>query len=466
MKKLLADRKEWILFALMLGVICFLSTGYSLLKSARNTLAVVDLGKDASSIPFFELFGAMPASIVMVFILTFLLNRHSMLKVFWITLSGFLTFFILFAAVIYPLIPSIANLFIHAVHIPYHLILAEFTPKFFSMLFFSMAELWKIALLTVLFWSFVNTYLPIQQAKKMYAPLTLGTSLGTMLSAPLIKICTLSALSLQSWSNSLMIMMLLLTLTALLAGACYTQLTALLHDIKPKACPSSPPKPQLSVKGALWQCFQSPYLLLLGWITVADYIVYTLGEVVFFDVLKQQFPHPQDYFNFNGMLAFWNGLLTAISALFITPYLMKHHRWVVSSIATPVCLLITQLPFFFLIWRGPLEHNLNLLVILGSLFYCLVRAAKYTLFDTSKEISLLLLSPLEQLQGKLIIDGMCSRIGKGAASLMSLCLITLSGGVIASGVLTGWVALTIGGSCLISTLKLGRLVDEKTVSSS
>ncbi|CAM0117225.1 Npt1/Npt2 family nucleotide transporter [Rhabdochlamydiaceae symbiont of Dictyostelium giganteum] len=466
MKKLLANSKQWILFALMLGVICFLNTGYSLLKSARNTLAVVDLGKDASSIPFFELFGAMPASIIMVFILTYLLNRHSMLKVFWITLTGFLSFFILFATVLYPLIPSIVHLLMHAQEIPGHLVLAHFAPQFFSMLFFSMAELWKIALLTVLFWSFVNAHLPVEEAKKMYAPLMLGASLGTMLSGPLIKLCTLETFSAQSWSNSLTIMMALLTLTGVLAALLYTKLWYLLSETPSQVPSSLAPRDPLSVKGALEQCLKSPYLLLLGWITLADYIAYTFGEVIFLDILKQKFPHPQDYFNYHGVLSFWNGLLTAVSALFITPYFMKHYRWVVSSLAMPLCLFVTQIPFFLLLWLTPLESSLNLLVTLGSLFYCLVRAAKYTLFDTSKEISFLLLPPLEKIQGKLIIDGICSRVGRAGASLMSLLLITLSGGVLASGMITGVIAMFVNGASLISTVKLGRLVDQKTAATS
>jgi AAA family ATP:ADP antiporter len=207
---------------------------------------------------------------------------------------------------------------------------------------------------------------------------------------------------------------------------------------------------------------KSRYLLLLGWITIADYVAYTLGEVIFLDVLKQKFPDPRQYANYNGKLAFWSGLLTAISALVITPLLLKKCKWVVASLVTPVCILVTEAAFFFALWTPSKDMHLELLVLLGTIFFCCSRAAKSTLFDTSKELSFLLLPPLEKMQGKLVIDGMCSRMGRGGASMMSLLLIQICGGVLASAFIAGWLAIAIGVSCVFSTFKLGFLVDKKS----
>ena len=106
-----------------------------------------------------------------------------------------------------------------------------------------------------------------------------------------------------------------------------------------------------------------------------------------------------------GKLSVWNGLLTAFSAVVITPYLLRRARWVRGSfLITPVCLLVTEGVFFFWVWNPSLASQIEMQVLFGAIFYCLVRAAKYTLFDTSKEISFLLLPPLEKMHGKLIVD--------------------------------------------------------------
>src|SRR5207249_4455846 len=134
----------------------------------------------------------------------------------------------------------------------------------------------------------------------------------------------------------------------------------------------------------------------------------------------------------------------------------------------PLCLLVTEGSFFvFLRLAGPSQEWfgwtraiwLESVVILGSLQYCLCRAAKYTLFDSSKELAFVLLPDSQKMQGKLIIDGIGSRLGRGGASMLSLLLISLSGGVMASSWLAGVFAMGITASLTLSTVKLGNLID-------
>ncbi len=53
------------------------------------------------------------------------------------------------------------------------------------------------------------------------------------------------------------------------------------------------------------------------------------------------------------------------------------------------------------------------------------RAVKYTLFEGSKELAFVPLSREEQLKGKLVIDGVVSRMGRAAASLIQQLLFFL-----------------------------------------
>lgn len=450
-----ADNRSFLLlFSLMFGIVSLLNVNYSLLRSARNALVVTDLGSGASSIPIFELCGTMPGAVLMVFLLNRLLNRFSIHKVFLITLATFSGFFLFFAVGIYPSLHLWKATIASWDFLPGHLTLSILLPQIFSMLFFVMAELWKIALLTVLFWGLVNQYIALADAKKFYGPLMLGGSVGTMLAGPLIKLCT--SCSGGSWAHALTLMMVVLTLLGVFIAFFYTQLWTQFAGPRKEITQEAP----VSLWESIRLCMKSKYLLLLAWLTIADYIAYTLGEVIFLDVLKQKFPNPIDYCNYNGKLSFYSGLLTAISAAVISPLLLRKYKWSVATLATPVCLLLTEGAFFLTLWTGNTTQNLELLILLGTVFFCVVRAAKYTLFDTSKEISFLLLPPLEKMQGKLVIDGMCSRLGRGSASLMSLFLIQLSGGVIASAFAAGSIALIIGASCVFSTLRLGLLVDK------
>jgi AAA family ATP:ADP antiporter len=445
----LSDRRSKLLFVLMFGISVLLNINYAVLRSARTALAVADLGGGAGSIPWFELCGTMPGAVLMTLGLTWLLNRWSIRRVFLITLSIFVLFFLFFTIGVYPLLPRGGD--------------ALWLSKLASMLFFVMAELWKIALLTILFWGLVNQYVPLDTAKKFYAPLMLGGSIGTIVAGPLISLCTSDLLSSQSWSGSLI----MISWTVALVGALTAWLFLLLWRILSGSTNSQTETPKEEKIASVWEtfrtCFRSRYLMLLAWITIADYIAYALGEIIFLDILKQKFPDPRAYATFMGHLSVWNGILTAFSAVAITPFLLRRARWVVASMVTPVCLLVTQGAFFFSMWNTSLAHQIEVQVFLGALFYCLVRAAKSTLFDTSKEISFILLPPLEKMHGKLIVDGMCARLGRGGGSLLTILLIQGAGGVLASVPIAGCVAILISASCALATSRLGRLVDKRSL---
>jgi AAA family ATP:ADP antiporter len=447
------NRKATALFFLMFGIVSFLSMNYAILRSARNALVVADLGKGAESVPIFELLGTMPASVLMVYLLTRLLNRFSLHKVFLITLKTFSAFFLLFAIFIYP---SLSTWEASLSWLPSQI--AALLPQLFSMSFFVMAELWKIALLTVLFWGLVNQYIPLNEAKKYYAPLMLGGSIGTVLAGPLITFCTSDFASGKSWSQSLTLMMIALSLISFLTAWCYTQLWKRLGE-RLETSPDAQPRAKLSLSESIRACLSSRYLFLLGWITIADYVAYAVGETIFLGVLKQRFPDPREYCDYMGFISSWSGLLTALSAIFITPYLLRKCNWVVAAIVTPACIFVTEGIFFFALARSA---QLELLVFLGAVFFCLSRAAKSTLFDSSKEISFLLLPPLEKMQGKLVVDGMCSRMGRGGASLISITFAQMCGGVLASAPFVGPLVVLIGISCVLSTVRLGKLVDNKS----
>ena len=154
----------------MFGIVCLLNVNYGILKGARTALVVTDLGKGAGSIPIFELAGTMPCAVLMVYLLTRLLNRYSIHKVFMITLGFFSGFFLLFGLVVYPSHSGWEAEILTWTWLPWHGFFAVMLPQVFSMAFFVMAELWKIALLTVLFWGLVNQYIPLGDAKKYYGP--------------------------------------------------------------------------------------------------------------------------------------------------------------------------------------------------------------------------------------------------------------------------------------------------------
>ncbi len=104
----------------MFGIVSLLNVNYNILRSARNALVIADLGSGgAGSIPLFELIGTLPAAVIMVYVLTRLLNRFSIYKVFLIVLTIFLSFFLLFALFIYPFLFNLKSGLITPTWLPF-----------------------------------------------------------------------------------------------------------------------------------------------------------------------------------------------------------------------------------------------------------------------------------------------------------------------------------------------------------
>ena len=310
-----------VVFFQMFGIALLLNVNFTILRNVRNTIAV-DQGNGASAIPFFELFGVLPASILMTWGLSWLLSRFQIHKVFFVTIGSFLAFFLLFA---------FGQLFK------------------LSILFYVLGELWKPALAIILFWGLVNQHIPKSEAKKLYGPLMFANSLGAILAGPLVSFCTSSKL----WTHALNSMMIAVTILGAVTALLYYKLWNYFSSHSQNR--SSEEK--FSLKESAKLCLQVPQLeRLLSWIVIADYIAYSLGEVIFFDLLHVKFPNACDYCNYLSILSTWCGVLTVISALLITPYILQRTQWICAALATPLCLLLTEGAFFFFSTHCPLSH--------------------------------------------------------------------------------------------------------------
>ena len=105
---------------------------------------------------------------------------------------------------------------------------------------------------------------------------------------------------------------------------------------------------------------------------------------------------------------------------------------------------------------------LALAVLLGSIQNCFTKAAKYSLFDTTKEMAFIPLTPELKLKGKAAIDGIGSRLGKSGGSLIHQGLLVLFGSLTLStpyvaAILLGAIALWI-----VAVRNLGFQFAEKT----
>jgi AAA family ATP:ADP antiporter len=455
--------EERNIFSLHCAGIFLLSLITTLLRSLRNTLSIVDLGRGAYTIPCFELLGVLPAAVVMTGILARCLRRYSFQRVFLAVLGLFLLFFLLFSTCFYPLFVSWKQTTIqNSVYI-------DAVSHGLALLFYIGAELWKPALVNILFWGFVNQFTSLVGAKKHYASLFVGSSLGAICGGHLLVFCNTERVwrwcpwFAEQWSCALTLLISVIILAGIGAGLLFYRLGRR-HGL------DMPPVPSSAQHLTLGQIFcryrHSTPLLLISLVVVADYIAYTLGEVFFLEVLKKRFPNPCAYCSYLGRLSFWGSILTVGSALLLSPILLRACRWIVPALLLPLFLLCTESLFFLLCRHSMLachlfgwtyEGWLSVIVLWGSLQICVCRALKYTVFDATKEMAFVLLPEGERVEGKLIVDGLCARFGRGGSAVASLVCMGFCGGILGSALWVGLLALVAIGGWLWSVRRLGSL---------
>ena len=410
-------KSEWSLFGLIFAICFLINVDYHILRSIKAAVVVTERGAEA--IPYLQVLGVVPGVFALNWILARLMRRYSSAWIFSVSAVAFLAFFGFFA--IWPA-GSLAG--------SYYVI----------------AELWRVGLLGVLFWGFINRHLEVGEAKRFYGPLMLGSSLGA----------TCAGYLTMGLEGDLGRLTGILFLVGILSIFLFVRLCRLIGHRQVKS------KERYSLSESFSVVWRSPYLKTLGWIVFADYVAYTLGEVVFLHVLKEYLPSQAAYCAWMGRLTFWGGLLTVVTALFVAPLVLQRCKWVVAALVTPIVLLATK-PAFYLAVCWPSLFGVNALqiaVVLGSLHSVFCRATKYTFFDASKELAYVPLDQDAQVKGKLVIDGIGARLGRGFSSWMTIALLRICGSIGAMAPFVGTIAIGFGFVWLKKTLRLGKAIEQ------
>ncbi len=473
---ILLKKGEWWIFTLMFLAVSLININFNILRSVRNALVVAEQGGSAAFIPYFELFGTLPASILMTWGISHLIRYFSFRTIFSLTMAFFLSFFVAFVFWIYPHREGLQFLFQTKFGLLFNLARFKMAMAHWTdLLFYVMAELWKVVLLSVLFWGFINQHLSLEKAKRFYPPLMLGSSVGAILAGPITVFCTSQSiwsstpLSPDRWQHSLFLLTFSLIIFGILTIYAVNTLSKKLETgpfVSEEEREKIPFKRRLlSLSSSIKYLSKSPYLMALLFIVIAEYVSYALGELIFLETLKAKFPSPPEYCQYLGTLTLWTGILTAFFALFLTPLLLQKYRWSFSTLLTPVLMVLMTFAFFAAIYIGkmgfyPGTTPISLIVFLGSLHFCIGRSIKYTIFDTTKELAFIPLNQEGQIKGKLVIDGIGSRLGRGTSSFLSILLFIFIGGPGESAIFAGILALCFALFSLPAARIIGRELEQ------
>jgi len=353
----------------------------------------------------------------------------------------FLSFFFLFAFVLYPFRNTLhPHQFADKLEILLPLGcrgLIALMRNWTYTLFYVMSELWSTAIMTVLFWGFANEIISVNEAKRFHALLGIcgngsgiiaGTTV-TFMSHVGMKAGTI--FKLDAWGCSLMLLtsFFILTSIAILAVFRWFSKNSLSEYLNKKKhlLNEEQEKVQMGLKQNFSFLIKSKYLICIALIVLTYNICINLTEVVWKDQVQQLYPSPNDFNAYMGKILVGIGITATIIGL-IAGAIIRKYQWTVSALIPPIILLITGTLFFsFLLFREKaflvgltfLGFTPQMIgVFFGSLQNCFSRGSKYSLFDTTKELAFIPLSKESKLKGKAAIDGVGSRLGKSGGAII------------------------------------------------
>ncbi|MCH9621825.1 MAG: ADP,ATP carrier protein 1 [Chlamydiia bacterium] len=474
-------RSERSKFLPMLLIYSFIVFNYSLLKTIKDALIVTAKHSGAETIPFIKLWAILPMALVSTMIFTRLANKYTKEKVFTIMMVGFLSFFAIFAFILYPNQELLHfNTFADKMQaiLPAGCkgLIAVFRNWTFT-LFYVMCELWGTMIMSVLFWSFANEVTSVKEAGRFYAILGVGANIATIIAGQAGMFFCGKYLhsffhpSMDRWSFSLM----LITLVILGIGCFILVLYKWLANTitSPDECIASKKKekPKMGLRKNFAYLAKSNYLIFIALIVLCFNIALTLIEVVWKDQVRMLCPYPADYGSYMGSVMTYIGILSTILSIFVCGQVIRRFGWTVSAYITPVILFISGVLFFIFylgrtsdtaLWiAGSIGTSpLMITTFLGSFQNCFSRASKFTFFDVTKEMAFIPLSSESKLKGKAAIDGVGSRLGKSGASLIHEALLMIFGTVAASVSYVGAILAIIFLFWVFAVRSLGKLFNQ------
>lgn len=434
-----SELKKLLPMFLIVFLICF---SYNILRNMKDAVVVTASG--AEVIPFIKVWALLPMAILSTILFTKLSNIYSQERVFNIMIIIFLSCFVLFAFVAYPLRDSLhphalADKLEAFLPIGFKGLISMFRYWTFTA-FYVMSELWATIVLNILFWGFANQVTKVGEARRFYGVFGIGANFAGILAGQSSNFLSqipnfFRSTSLSGYENWEYIQMILITVVTICGlatmGIFRWMNTNVLND------PSfdefhhnkkvAKAKGKLSFRENFSYLSNSKYLICIAMIVISYNLVINLIEIVWKDQLRRLYPDPADFNGYMNNLVTAIGVISTITALFMSN-IINRFGWTKTALITPIVMLVTGFGFFtFIFFRESLADvvvalagttPLAIAVFFGAAQNCLSKAAKYSVFDATSNIAYIPLSHESKVKGKAAIDGVGSRLGKSGSSFL------------------------------------------------
>jgi ATP/ADP translocase len=420
------ERKELKKFTLMALLNFAILFNYSLIHAIKDGLIVSNAGAETTN--FIEVLVLLP--VIAIFMLGYMKLSTviaSKEKIFHIICGFFIAFFFLFAFLIFPNLPHVIpdkELVNTATQsLPSLKWLAIIYVNWPFVLFNIFSELWINVMLALLFWQYANAITPYEQAKRFYPLLAFIGNFGLIAGGLVLNsvcICKNIATIINNLSTIIII-------TGLVIMIFFKWLASTSNEIEHG---SADELDHLSFKESLKIVFSSKIIWLLSIIVICYGLIISISIGIWKAQAAKLYPSMEEYMLFISYYEQWAGAAIIIFTV-LGSVILRNFSWFFASIITPIITLLTGLAFFLClsyseycipIWGYPILYTT---VVMGTAHIILVKSAKFSLFNPTKELAFISLKKNLRDKGKAAVELLGERIGKAGGAFFQAMLFTL-----------------------------------------
>lgn len=461
------EMKKFLPMSFLMFFILFV---YTMVRDIKDVLVQsYAIGGGTEVIPWLKFCFVLPAAFLITMLYSKLIGKFGLTKTFYIMVSLFMTFYIVFVAFLFPnrdvIHPGAETVEAMCASWPsaFRWLIPCITNWSYS-LFYVMSELWGTMAISSLFWQFANKITMKHEIKRYFGLYAIIGNIGVVISGSTLK--TLSKKSQASGDTSFITFSVIIcVICGLAAMALYYYINAVvLKD--PKLYDASlikekKKKAKVGTMDGIKILFKSPYLLLIAAIVLA----YGAG-IGFFELAWKKCTS----MSFKGSalgdmmanLSIITGILT-IFASFVGQNILRKAKWRTAALISPLIFASFGVVFFFFLLYGDYGSSnlfgfniIHLAVWFGLTTDALTKSVKYCLFDSTKNMAYVPLDDETKTKGQAAVEVIGGRLGKASSSVVSMVLT----GVVSAGsaitdhlvtvfvffaaVIVGWIGSVFG----------------------
>ena len=423
------ETSQFLFTTLLMFCILFIQ---NLVRAMKDSIVITAIGAESTS--FLKLWGVMPVAVLVTIIYVKLIMKFRAQTVFYIIFSSFLSFFAVFAFIIFPnheyyhVHPDVAaNWVAMYPHLKWFILSAS---KWGFSLFYIISELWANVVFALLFWQFVNSVTSVEQSKRFYLLFGLFGQTGLYFAGQFLKNAKFISTDIIDYFGfatpvhifSVQLILAWVLVLGLLAIYSFWHLNRYIFvnanvEFKVK-------KQKMSLKESFKMVAGSRYIRLIAILLIMYGVAINLAEGPWKAKVAVMYPTEQEYRAFVGGYLSYTGLFT-IAFVLIGSNIVRFLGWYAAAIITPIMVFVTGMGFFGVsnfdivgMLGIAVSDPMALAVIIGAIQNVLSKSSKYTVFDSTKEMAYVPLDDELKTKGKAAVDVMGSKIGKSFSAFL------------------------------------------------